>query len=54
MRSAALVIMVLMLRQVSPPIIIYNLLNPTNAAAPLDFAPRLARPDRRSALLHPS
>jgi hypothetical protein len=43
MRSAALVIMVLMLRQVSPPIIIYNLLNPTNAVGPLEFRPRRAR-----------
>ena len=29
--------MVLMLRQVSPPIIIYNLLNPTTAAGSWDF-----------------
>jgi hypothetical protein len=43
MRSAALVILVLMLRQVSPRNIIYNLFNPTNAAAPLGFRPRLAR-----------
>ena len=43
MRSAGLVIMVLMLRQVSSPIIICNLLNPTTAAGPLGFRPRLAR-----------
>ncbi|MCE3240799.1 MAG: hypothetical protein K0Q83_1306 [Deltaproteobacteria bacterium] len=43
MRSAELVIMVLMLRQVSPPIIVYNLHNPTTAAGPVGFRPRLAR-----------
>ena len=43
MRSAGLVIMVPMLRQVSSPIIICNPFNPATTAGPLGFRPRLAR-----------